>query len=314
MRTELEQIEKIERYLIAEMPQTEQLSFETELSQNSSLKKDVEAQGSVMEAIKRVGLKGVAAGAYSAWIIRKWILRGGIALVIAGGIFAAIQFWPAAEEDCVPCESYETVESSDAEMPDRPENCCEEEKVIDNVTVPSGIIETGEAEVNDTLNAPEEDLLDEIEHSYLEIDENGNFVNQIEADRIINQNPSLVDVSNDEKLRAMWTNNQLINGKVDKEPAFPGGQKALEKYLQTEMKYPEGALVRKVEGVVYISFIIFKTGSVGAVEVTFGVDRELDAEAIRVIKNMPKWKPGETAGVARDLRYSIPVTFAFSME
>lgn len=96
---------------------------------------------------------------------------------------------------------------------------------------------------------------------------------------------------------------------VEVDPEFPGGLEALYKYLAENIKYPVMAKNNKVEGRVYITFVIEKDGNVSDAKVLRSVNEELDAEALRVINAMPKWKPGMQQGVPVRVQYNIPITF-----
>lgn len=92
-------------------------------------------------------------------------------------------------------------------------------------------------------------------------------------------------------------------------PEFPKGEEALNKYLKKSLKYPIEALENGIRGKVVISFIIDKDGSVINAIVLEGVHSLLDNEALRVIRNMPKWKPGTVDGDLVKVTFSIPFTF-----
>ena len=96
---------------------------------------------------------------------------------------------------------------------------------------------------------------------------------------------------------------------VEVDPEFPGGEEALYKYLAENIKYPEKAKNEKIEGRVYITFVIEKDGTVSDAKVLRSVNEELDAEALRVINAMPKWKPGTQRGVPVRVQYNIPISF-----
>lgn len=97
---------------------------------------------------------------------------------------------------------------------------------------------------------------------------------------------------------------------VEDMPEFPGGNKALLKFIADNIRYPESAKVNKIEGRVYLSFVIDKDGSVINVKVVRGVNTEIDAEAIRVIKSMPKWASGKRRGKAVAVSYTLPIVFS----
>ena len=97
---------------------------------------------------------------------------------------------------------------------------------------------------------------------------------------------------------------------VESMPEFPGGQQALFKYLSENVKYPVIAQENGIQGRVICQFVVNKDGSIVDVEVVrSGGDASLDKEAVRVIKTMPKWKPGKQRGKAVRVKYTVPVNF-----
>ncbi len=98
---------------------------------------------------------------------------------------------------------------------------------------------------------------------------------------------------------------------VEKQPEFPGGVDALGRYLSNNMRYPIDAAQNGIQGRVICQITVLRDGSVSDVKVIRGVHPSLDDEAIRLISNMPKWKPGEQRGRAVNCRYMIPVMFRF---
>ena len=97
---------------------------------------------------------------------------------------------------------------------------------------------------------------------------------------------------------------------VESMPEFPGGQQALFKYLSENVKCPVIAQENGIQGRVICQFVVNKDGSIVDVEVVrSGGDASLDKEAVRVIKSMPKWKPGKQRGKAVRVKYTVPVNF-----
>ena len=97
---------------------------------------------------------------------------------------------------------------------------------------------------------------------------------------------------------------------VEKMPEFPGGQQALFKYLSENVKYPVIAQENGIQGRVICQFVINRDGSIVDIEVVrSGGDPSLDKEAVRVIKSMPKWKPGMQRGKTVRVKYTVPVNF-----
>lgn len=96
---------------------------------------------------------------------------------------------------------------------------------------------------------------------------------------------------------------------VDKQPEFPGGEKALYLYLGENIHYPRMAVEGNVQGKVFVQFIVEKDGNISQAKVVKGIGNGCDKEAIRVIKNMPTWKPGWKDGLPVRTRFSLPVYY-----
>jgi len=99
---------------------------------------------------------------------------------------------------------------------------------------------------------------------------------------------------------------------VENMPEFPGGDLGLMKYIQKNVKYPPIAKEYNITGKVYVSFIVDKSGAVTNVKVVRGVDKNLDAEAVRVVKSLPKYKPGQQRGKPVRVMFTIPINFTLS--
>ena len=92
-------------------------------------------------------------------------------------------------------------------------------------------------------------------------------------------------------------------------PEYPGGMKELFKFLQDNVKYPESAMKKNVQGRVIVQFVVEKDGTPTEFNVVRSVDPDLDAEALRVMKAMSKWKPGMQKGEPVRVKYTVPVSF-----
>jgi protein TonB len=96
---------------------------------------------------------------------------------------------------------------------------------------------------------------------------------------------------------------------VESMPSFPGGEPALYKYLGENIKYPQMAKESGIQGRVFVTFVVERDGTVTDVRVLRGIGGGCDEEAIRVVKNMPKWTPGKQRGKAVRVQYNLPVKF-----
>ncbi len=99
---------------------------------------------------------------------------------------------------------------------------------------------------------------------------------------------------------------------VEQPPQFPGGDAALLKYIGDNLRYPQLAIENNIQGKVIVQFVVTKTGNVGEVKVVRSKDPDLDKEAIRVVKTIPKFQPGKQNGQAVNVWYTLPITFKLS--
>ena len=96
---------------------------------------------------------------------------------------------------------------------------------------------------------------------------------------------------------------------VEEDPEFPGGQEALSHYLTENIKYPQLAKENSITGRVFVTFVVEKDGSMTNVRVLRDIGGGCGAEAVRVVKSMPKWKPGKQRGKAVRTQFNLPVSF-----
>lgn len=96
---------------------------------------------------------------------------------------------------------------------------------------------------------------------------------------------------------------------VENQPEFPGGMEALYKYLAQNIKYPQLARDNNITGKVYVTFVVEKDGSIANPKVLRDIGGGCGAEAIRVVKSMPKWTPGKQRGKAVRVQFNLPVNF-----
>ena len=96
---------------------------------------------------------------------------------------------------------------------------------------------------------------------------------------------------------------------VEQMPEYPGGLTALMNYLRVNIRYPAAAQKAGIEGRVIVSFIVEPNGSVSNLEIVRSVDTDLDQEALRVVRQMPKWKPGKQDGSTVRVKFHLPIKF-----
>ncbi len=96
---------------------------------------------------------------------------------------------------------------------------------------------------------------------------------------------------------------------VEQKPQFPGGEAALLKWVSEHIRYPAMAQENNIQGRVIVQFVVTKTGDVGEVKVVRGKDPDLDKEAMRVVKSLPKFVPGKMNGHSVNVWYTLPISF-----
>ena len=99
---------------------------------------------------------------------------------------------------------------------------------------------------------------------------------------------------------------------VEEVPEFVGGIEKLYEYLGNNINYPEQAKDFSIQGKVFVQFVVWKDGTIKDVKVVKGVHKLLNNEALRVINNMPNWKPGKQRGVNVNARFTLPIKFRIS--
>ena len=112
---------------------------------------------------------------------------------------------------------------------------------------------------------------------------------------------------------AMAQNKEVATDKVLEKaevmPEFPGGDQAMMDFVAKNVQYPQEARDKEISGRVLVGFIVEKDGGIGDVKVVKGIGGGCDEEAVRVVKAMPKWKPGKDKGKPVRVSYVMPFTF-----
>ena len=99
---------------------------------------------------------------------------------------------------------------------------------------------------------------------------------------------------------------------VEDQPTFPGGDAALMQYLTNNLRYPTMAREAGIQGTVFVTFVVERDGSITDVRVLRGVGGGLDEEAVRVVRNMPRWTPGRQRGQAVRVQFNLPIRFVLN--
>ena len=176
------------------------------------------------------------------------------------------------------------------------------EEVLNTIKVTElAIVEDSEVKKEDEIKTIEEQLESEHSTGIKDFDQgtdNKNVIEEAKSKVVVEAKPDVPKEKPEE-----------IPMLVEQMPQFPGGEAALMKYLSSHINYPPMAAENNVQGKVVIQFVVGKDGHVGEVKVIRSVDKDLDKEAVRVCKSLPKFIPGRQNGQAVSVWYTLPVSF-----
>ena len=127
--------------------------------------------------------------------------------------------------------------------------------------------------------------------------------NEVEIEETETDEEEMIEIEEDDEEFFMVVENM---------PEFPGGDLGLMKFIQKNVRYPAIAKEYNITGKVYVSFIVDKQGNVTNVKIVRGVDKNLDAEAVRVVSSLPKYKPGKQRGKPVRVMFTIPINFTLN--
>ena len=136
------------------------------------------------------------------------------------------------------------------------------------------------------------------------------YYDTVSALEIIDDSDAIIDVEIEEPDPEEQTDNVFVV--VEQDPEFPGGMEALYRYLTENLQYPKLALENGISGKVYVTFVVEKDGSVSNPKILRDIGGGCGAEAIRVVKAMPKWIPGKQRGKPVRVQFNLPVNFQFN--
>ena len=101
---------------------------------------------------------------------------------------------------------------------------------------------------------------------------------------------------------------------VEQMPSFPGGPAAMMEFISRSIVYPVSALKQELQGLVIVSFIVERDGRLSNAKVVKSVAPDLDKEALRIVKKMPRWIPGQQNGRKVKVKYTVPITFRLNKQ
>ena len=239
-----------------------------------------------------------------------WTLIGTIIFgLITFGLVKASQYLEEkriaelGEQVVVPIDYSEEAEEPKQDIleEEKPEVLPEEEVSATIKVTELQIVEDGQVNDEDRIISVDEQMATDasagtVTHLDGSIDKN-NFIEARQTIVVEDQKPVVDDKP------------EPIFESVEQMPQFPGGDAALMKYLASHINYPPMAAENNVEGKVILQFVVGKDGRVGEVLVARSVDKDLDKEAMRVVKSLPKFTPGRQNGRPVSVWYTLPVQF-----
>lgn len=153
-----------------------------------------------------------------------------------------------------------------------------------------------EVKLSEDINIVDDDV--EIEHK-LEIKD----INDISQPDVPVVKVEMVEEEEEEEVE------EEIFTVVEKQPSFPGGDDEMFKYLYSNIKYPQAAKESGITGRVFLTFVVEKDGSIANARILRDIGGGCGQEALRVVKSMPKWTPGEQRGRPVRVQFNLPVSF-----
>jgi TonB family protein len=285
MRNELNLLELVDRYLEGAMDATERAAFEQRLTTEPELNAMLLDQRSLREGLERIAIRPAVAKAYQAHRFGKWKpWLGGASVVIIAA--AGWTLW-----DRMPREAHE--------------------EPVDEQVIPAPV-DAGTAPSSDTVQRTIRYEVDTIIDTVYRVLENGKWrtVKELPAGaQVIMDSASSRSIPEAPTTEASSTRTPLPvrMEPVETKPVFPGGMGAFYSYLEANIKHPD--LAKPVSGTVEVGFTINAEGRVENAEIVKGLNPPYNAEALRLIRSMPRWKPAEQDGKPVPCRLQMPMQF-----
>ena len=237
-----------------------------------------------------------------------WTLIGLFAIGIAVSSYLSVQAYIAEQE----AKITDQLDQQMVELADTQEE--EEEEIQEKVempepeALPEEILNT--VKVTELLISKDEDVKAEDEiKTQDELKETETAFGATDFDKGTDDRNVVREYKNEVIVEEKKPEPEQVFTAVEQMPQFPGGDAALMKFLSSNINYPQVAMENGIQGRVIVQFVVTKNGSVGEVKVIRSVDRDLDKEAIRLCKSLPKFIPGKMNGQAVNVWYTLPITF-----
>ena len=170
---------------------------------------------------------------------------------------------------------------------------------------------------NITLTAQEQYTVEEVEIEGIEeINERINLMNQKQMISSATVEGAIKEINDEEVIVSPQPTprQEVIFKACEQMPIFSGGQDSLMRYISSNLRYPAQHVETNIQGRVVVRFVVRKDGTISDIEVVRSLDPACDKEAVRIIRQMPKWKPGKQNEQPVSVYYTLPIRFTPSQE
>jgi TonB family protein len=338
MRDDLHRMEMADRYLDGAMSADERSAFEAQAATDPELRQVIDEQRALREGMQRLHLRAALSAAHRSWVLKQWMPRI-IGLIVVGGLITAGMWYVSEqrhgfEEEEIPIAPLmpDTIATDPA--PAAPvERQVIHRDVVDTViylikdgkrirvdSIPKGakiigtemhrkpITDTASQELNElapgTIPAVEH-VEDAVTSTEPELRSGTSMAPMTEKHDL---SVNFLTSEKPPTHLGQATEMQILRPKnSESQPEYPGGFDAMYLFLKKNLRVPENL---KMGGTVVVSFVVDEKGAIKEAEVEQGLNKACDAEAIRVVRSMPKWIPCMAEGKPVRSRIEVPLTFS----
>ncbi len=238
-----------------------------------------------------------------------WSMLAVVVVIIAAFLLSALintVFQKSEEELLAETEQVLVDISTQVEEPEEPEEELERYEEEKPVVPPEEVLNT--VKVTELAIVPDEEVTKEDEIKTVEdLQQTTTAFGQTDFDKGTDDRNVIKEMTED--IVVAEPKKEEVFRAVEQMPQFPGGEAELMKYISKNIKYPPMAMENNIQGRVVVQFVVTKNGSIGEVKVIRSKDPDLDKEAVRVVKTLPKFIPGKMNGQAVNVWYTLPIMF-----
>ncbi len=238
-----------------------------------------------------------------------WSMLAVVVVIIAAFLLSALintVFQKSEEELLAETEQVLVDISTQVEEPEEPEEELERYEEEKPVVPPEEVLNT--VKVTELAIVPDEEVTKEDEIKTVEdLQQTTTAFGQTDFDKGTDDRNVVKQMTED--IVVAEPKKEEVFRAVEQMPQFPGGEAELMKYISKNIKYPTMAMENNIQGRVVVQFVVTKNGSIGEVKVIRSKDPDLDKEAVRVVKTLPKFIPGKMNGQAVNVWYTLPIMF-----